>query len=43
MKRDLIYPNLLVTVKGYDPAVLDHYCQFIQSASHIFDLEVTKK
>ncbi|XP_020892625.1 probable 28S ribosomal protein S10, mitochondrial [Exaiptasia diaphana] len=43
MKRDLIYPNILVTVKGYDAAVLDHFCQFIKGASHIFDLDVTKK
>lgn len=43
MKRDLLYPNILVTVKGYDAAVLDHFCQFIQSGGHIFDLDVTKK
>ncbi|XP_031565772.1 28S ribosomal protein S10, mitochondrial-like [Actinia tenebrosa] len=43
MKRDLLYPNILITIKGYDPAILDSFCQFIQSGSHIFGLEVIKK
>ena len=42
-ENPLAYSNLLITLEGLDDGVLDHYCQFVTSASKMMNLEVTKK
>ncbi|KAL9953199.1 hypothetical protein ACROYT_G040576 [Oculina patagonica] len=42
-ENPLAYSDLLITLEGLDDAVLDHYCQFVTSASKMMNLEVKKK
>lgn len=37
------YNHLLIKLEGLDDGVLDHYCQFVTSASKTMKLEVEKK
>lgn len=37
------YNHLLIKLEGLDDGVLDHYCQFVTSASKMMKLEVKKK
>ena len=43
LKRNLLYRNVLIKVEGLDMAVVDSYCQFINSTSGMLGLEVTKQ
>ena len=39
----LAYSNLLIKLEGLDDGVLDHYCQFVNSACKMMKLQVNKK
>ncbi|KAJ7358870.1 28S ribosomal protein S10, mitochondrial [Desmophyllum pertusum] len=42
-ENPLVYSNLLIKLEGLDDGVLDHFCQFVTSASKMMNLEVNKK
>lgn len=42
-ENPLAYNHLLIKLEGLDDGVLDHYCQFVTSATKMMKLEVKKK